>query len=149
QASGSPGVQENGNPRLRDLLPQGGEAREFSWQGEHLPARLVLAWRPYRPELEVDAVVDLTLFGTQAQLRQRLSLQFGATTPPRILLDVPAGLVGKMRVREGGALADPRAGGEGACWVVLKNVAGKQHHLVVEYACALPSAMVANEENPD
>lgn len=66
------------------------------------PERVAVGWGPYRPEVQVQRVVDVTL-GTNARVRHELiySVPHSEGLIPRQRLRVPANLMGEMLVREG------------------------------------------------
>jgi hypothetical protein len=115
-------------------------AREYTWQSERAPQRVELAWRPHRPELPVDTLVDLTLAGRQARVRERLHFQFSQPAPAQVLLRVPAGLLEPIKIVAGGTPGpeQPRPQAEWA--VALTGPVGREHDLTLEYAFLLPDA---------
>src|SRR5262249_46999783 len=76
------------SPSQVSLSPTPG-SREYTWQGERAPRRVDLVWRAHHPELPVDSLVDVTLAGQQARVRQQLRYQFGSLTLGRLLLRMP------------------------------------------------------------
>src|SRR5207248_3304758 len=56
----------------RQEVPPG--EHEHTWQFDRAPSHIELAWRPFRPELVVHSVVDVSLFGTKGRLRQELKI---------------------------------------------------------------------------
>ncbi|MGH7174271.1 MAG: hypothetical protein ACRELG_28720, partial [Gemmataceae bacterium] len=65
---------------------------EQSWRYRGVLANgldLDVSWRPYRPELRMRSVVDLTLNGNFGVVRQEIVLQLPATPPPFLVLRVP------------------------------------------------------------
>jgi hypothetical protein len=127
-------------PAPAGLEPTRQAAHEQTWQAPvRAPERVEVHWRPYRPDVRVAAVVDLTLGPRQGLLRHEISLQFTQPAPPRELtLRVPAAVADSLRVAQGGALQP--GDNTGARVVRLSGPAGPNHRLVLEYAFARPSA---------
>jgi|GEM_PF-2011002 hypothetical protein len=59
-----------------------------------------VSWRPYRPELRVTAVVDLTLNGHRGEVRHELRLQLPPTPPSFVTLRVPAILGDTLHIQD-------------------------------------------------
>jgi hypothetical protein len=59
-----------------------------------------VSWRPYRPELRVSSVVDLTLNGKHSDVRHEMRLQLPPTPPASLSLRVPEG-IDEVRVESG------------------------------------------------
>jgi hypothetical protein len=80
------------------------------------PARVEVAWQPYRPPVSVASQIDLTLFGQEGQVRQvlRYRLPEPALAPPRLTLRVPEAVVNSLRVKQGGRLVASTEGAGGA-----------------------------------
>jgi hypothetical protein len=57
-----------------------------------------VSWRPYRPDLQVRAVVDLTLNGNTGDVRHELSLLLPPVPPPFVQLHVPPAVKDSLRV---------------------------------------------------
>ncbi len=66
-------------------------------------------WRPYRPELRVASVVDLTLNGNHGDLRHELRLQLPPLPPTSLNLRVPEG-IDDVRVESGEWRAEKKNG---------------------------------------
>jgi hypothetical protein len=64
-------------------------------------------WHPYRQELTAKSIVDLTLTGSRADIRQEFLLTSSRSLPPSIQLRVPAVAADSLRVVEGGQLEMP------------------------------------------
>jgi hypothetical protein len=119
-------------------LPPKSGTRDYAWQGERTPAQIDLAWRVHRPELQVDALVDVTLAGQHALVRQRLRYQLGPTSRSHLLLRVPAEIQQSLRILEGG-IRDPEQSRTPGEWAVsIPTVAGKEQTLTLEYSFPLP-----------
>jgi hypothetical protein len=114
-------------------------AREYIWPSEQIPERVQLAWRPFRPELPVDALVDVTLEDRQARVRERLQFRFPGPPPSQVLLRMPKELRGPVRILEGGIANAESTTTTGAWTINLKGGGSKEHNLTVSYAVPLPS----------
>lgn len=78
---------------------------EQAWNCRGLPVAelgIELSWRPYRPELRVASVVDLTLKGNRGEVRHEMRMQLPPTPPTSLTLRVPAA------IREGLRILDDR-----------------------------------------
>jgi hypothetical protein len=133
-------------PRIGPL-PTKAEKQEYFWQAEPSPSSVELAWRPYRPELAVDSVVDVMLVeGRQALVEERLRFHFSQAPPSRVQLHVPPGLRSPVRIAAGGTSAsgDSKIG---ESWPVLFTApAGNEHEMILTYS--LPLAPAASSGNP-
>jgi hypothetical protein len=98
-----------------------------------------LAWHAHRPELPVDALVDVTLAGRQARVRQQLRYQFGTLTLSRLLLRVPSEVQQGLRILEGGISDTEQSKTPGELAVSVPAGTGKEHTLTFEYSFALPN----------
>src|SRR5207245_1212564 len=68
----TPGVQESGSAKIREILPAAAGTQEYAWQAERMPMRVALGWRPHRPDLAVDALFRITWSCRQAPVRRPL-----------------------------------------------------------------------------
>lgn len=57
-----------------------------------------VSWRPYRPDLHLRSVVDLTLNGNSGDVRHELWLQLPAAPPPFLSLRVPPAVKESLRI---------------------------------------------------
>jgi hypothetical protein len=142
------------SPSIQPLPPKPG-SRQYNWQGERTPVRLDLAWRAHRPDLPVDALVDVTLTGRHGQVREQLHYQFGALRPSQLLLRVPSSVQAHLKILEGGvrdtedpvgARSPDRAPTGGEWAVSIPATAAKEHTLIVEYSFALPNGPGQNPQ---
>ncbi len=118
--------------------PIGAGMREYAWISERLPKSINLNWRPYRPELPVDAVVDVSLSAGRARVRERLQFQFLQPPPPQVPLKVSGGL--EMEGVEGGRfVGETDANGERD--LILQTPVGKTHTITLEYLVPFPPAV--------
>jgi hypothetical protein len=65
---------------------------EQTWHSRGEPANgmeIDVSWRPYRPDLRVRSVVDLTLNGNRGKVQQEIVLQLPASPPSSLVLHVP------------------------------------------------------------
>jgi hypothetical protein len=116
----------------------GAGLRDYRWQSERAPERVELRWRPFRPELRVQGLVDVTLKHRQATVRQRLHLQSPGTVPATIWLRVPPSLGGRIRVAEGRTIVSESRDAGGNRSVSLSGPARKEQVLTLEYAVPRP-----------
>jgi hypothetical protein len=112
---------------------------EHTWLLERAPARIELAWRPFRPELEVHSVMDVTLVGSKARVQQELRIQSSQILPSSVHLQIPPPLTGLVRVAKGGKLKPDSQE------VILPKPEDKVYYLILEYA--FPLAPPANNQN--
>jgi hypothetical protein len=76
---------------------------EQTWRCRGVPADelgIEVSWRPYRPELRADSVVDLTLNGTRGDVRQELRLLLPPTPPPFVTLRVPPAIDDSLQIQD-------------------------------------------------
>ncbi len=105
-------------------------SRERSWKLDKCPPRLELAWREHRPELAVEASVDVTIAPRRALVRQRLRFLSPLAPGKEMLLragDFPAGqapVVGNTPLFSRG----------GGVWPIIL----KESVLTVDYSVPLP-----------
>src|SRR5205814_7993499 len=81
-----------------------GSTRRYTRAWERAPERLDLVWRPYRPELRVDSLVDVALRSSLAAVRHRLEVDFRDRIVDRVTLQIPAAVGQRLRVLQGGSL---------------------------------------------
>jgi hypothetical protein len=112
---------------------------------ENAPAYVDLAWRPYRPELPVQIVSDLTFHERDAHARQQITFQFADRPPGEAAqpLRLPA-RARNLRVTSGGKLL-PSQGRE-VVWVALRPEAAAGAPLVLEYDFLLPGRDAARKK---
>lgn len=84
--------------------PGSGRSHQYSRAWERTPDRVELAWRPYRPELRTEALIDATIYASHAAVKQRLEVQFPGRTTQRVALSIPAPLANRVRLVRGGIL---------------------------------------------
>jgi hypothetical protein len=125
-------------PEGWELVPEATEfrpgEREYTWRSDRAPLYAELTWRPYRPELAVESIVDLTLGGHQARVRQQIHLQWSQTPASLLRLAIPAALKNRVRLETKDAKLQP----DGA--VVWAKPLGKERSLFVEYSFPLPAS---------
>jgi hypothetical protein len=135
---------------------------EQVWRCRNLPEALAVSWRPYVPDVRVHSVADVDLALRGGHVRQVIHLQLPPPPPARVVLRVPAGVIG-LRVTRGGTLTpspptplpqggegrkkespSPPEGGRGvggegatatARQVTLDKSSDGEHRLVLEYDC--------------
>jgi hypothetical protein len=113
---------------------------EHTWHFERAPAGIDLAWRPFRPELEVRSIMDVTLARSKARVQQELQIQSSQITPSAIHLVIPPPLAGLVHVAKGGKLNPDNQE------VMLARPEDKTYCLVLEYAFPFPQP--ANNQDP-
>jgi hypothetical protein len=106
---------------------------EHTWHFERAPPRIDLAWRPFRPELEVHSVVDVTLAGSKTRVQQELQIRSAQSPPSLVHLQIPERLAGLVQVIQGGKLKPETS------QVVLAKSEDKTRTLVLEYSFPLAS----------
>ena len=91
------------NARL-ELVSQ--ETHKVVWRADRFPERVAVAWKPYRPDLRVDSVADVTVTASFVAVRHRLRFTFaaGERVPAAVLLHVPKEVT-EQPVVEGGELS--------------------------------------------
>src|SRR5262249_34278418 len=133
-------IPDSGPDAPAKVQPSAGTAeRSVIWSMDRLPTRVELAWRPYRPDLPVQAVADVTLSGRQAMVKQHLRLQFAHAPPRQVVLAVPASITDRLRLTQGGQL---ETGGV----VQLTAPVGREHTLELVYSFPLPDHAEGGED---
>jgi hypothetical protein len=139
------------------------------WQAEPgaSPDRIVVAWRRYLPEVNADSTIDVDLSPRRARVRHRLQFRFDQPAPEKVLLRIPQGLLGRLRIEGGELLPGPEtneaAPGEGKTRtekapapgkapgigppvmraVRLQARAGNEHVLTLDYGFPITSGLFA------
>ena len=72
--------------------------------------QIAVVWRPYRPEVAVESIIDLVFVPGQCRARQELILRSPHSMPARLLLHVPPDIAKTTLSVQGGQLADDSAG---------------------------------------
>lgn len=116
--------------------------QEQSWlpapTAGRVPDRVVLAWRPFRPEVQATATADVKLAGREANVRYELRLRLPRQAQGLLALRLPDGLAQPPRVVSGGKLVrddDPDARTR---QVQLDGPRDQDAVVVLDYAVALP-----------
>ncbi|HEY7329436.1 MAG TPA: hypothetical protein VH592_17490 [Gemmataceae bacterium] len=76
---------------------------EQTWRTRGVPAEdlgIEASWRPYRPELRVGSVVDLTINGNRGDVRHELRLQLPQTPPPFVTLRVLSAAGDSLQIQD-------------------------------------------------
>ncbi len=140
---GSELVLHNAEPADLELVKQNG-TNEQTWRRRHVSADwpgIDVSWRPYRPELDVKSVVDLTLLGRHGEVRQEIHWHSPQGLPDSMSLRVPPAVGDSLRIVEGGSLQVPRdsaAGSRGQVRLVVPAKAGEADcRVVLQYTTAL------------
>jgi hypothetical protein len=115
---------------------------EQTWRCRNVPAdgpSLDLGWRPYRPELRVSAVVDVTLNGARAKIRHEMKLQLPAAPPAFVDLRVPAGVADSLTINDSRPQAgrDNSGAPETIRIPVPARAAGTEWRLLLDYSTRL------------
>jgi hypothetical protein len=140
------GSQPDNRPAL-ELISQ--EAHRIEWRAQRFPREVRVAWRPYRPEIQVNSVADVTLTPHGGDVVQRLQLAFaeGDRAPGQVLLRVPRA-VNALQLVSGGRFPDGEGegtadqGGNRTVVCVLDHLAGNGEtvpELVLSYHFAAPA----------
>ena len=110
---------------------------EQTWRFRRVPREaptLDVSWEPYRPELVVKSVVDLTLNAGRGEVRQEIHFHSPQSLPRTLGLRVPAAVGDSLRIIEGGSFQEPR----GLLRLVKPAKAGTEDcRLVLQYTTAL------------
>jgi hypothetical protein len=127
------------------LLPVRSKAtdKEYLWQSERMPERTQLLWQEYRPPLSVHSVADVLITGQQARVRQRLRFDAIQAGLSQVLLRIPPGLEGKVRIVGGGTLQRIQDGGRTELAVNFARPAPRDQTLDLEYVYPAPEWMPA------
>jgi hypothetical protein len=124
------------------LRPVNAGLREYVWSFEPPAKTVELHWRPYRPEMPVDTVVDISLSPGRARVRQRLQFLFLQPPPPQVTLRARPGL--ELETVEGGRFASD-ADANGDRDLVLQTPVGKVHTVTLDYLVPLPAPLDSGE----
>lgn len=127
-------VPQPPNPGL-ELIEQ--KAHQLRWRADRLTAleQVALAWKPYRPQLGVDSLLDAVVSGRQVEIKQRLRFAFEEKSAERaeVELNVPPG-VKRLAVLAGGK---PIEAGQRRPGTLRCTLNGAEGELVLQYATAL------------
>ena len=137
-------VPQPPNPAL-ELVSQ--ETHKVVWRGERFPKGVAVAWKPYRPDVRADSVIDVTLKASHVEVRHRLQLAFNTSdrAPDAVLLRLPPEVT-DLLVVDGGhqdGAATPSPDGSRTIRCVLSPArppaaAGQVADLVFQYRAAVP-----------
>jgi len=89
-------VRQPANPDL-ELVSTGADPHRLEYRAERLSQvhQVAVAWQPYRPEVRVDSVVDVTVSGDQVDVKHRLyfrSEEKGRPLPAGVTVRVPSAI---------------------------------------------------------
>ncbi len=142
--------EERGPPAASPLELEKQTIHELVWRaGRRAAERVEVAWRHWRPEMRVAALIDVVLGAAEGRVRRHeLRFQFPQPAPTQIALRVPAAVGDSLRVVEGGRLGGELGEAKGGARTRLVHLtalpgpvgagaAGQGHLLVLEYAFAL------------
>jgi hypothetical protein len=117
---------------------------EQTWRFRGVPPNapiLDVSWGPYRPELIVKSVVDLTLNAMRGEVRQEIHFHSPQSLPRTLGLRVPDAIGDSLRIVEGGTLQEPRdevVSPRGLLRLVRPSKPGTEDcRLVLQYTTAL------------
>ena len=136
-----------------DAEPAVREAHQLGWTFDKTPQEVVVSWQPYKPDTHASSVIDVTLHGPAAEVREELRLQFPRAVPDQITLRAPAVVGDSLQLLDGGQfLADP-AGSPTARAVRLLG-SGQERVLRLRYSFpttekSFPVPLVAADQAPD
>lgn len=99
---------------------------------------VVLSWQPFRPEVRVESVIDLTLRGGAAEVQQEMRLHFPRTPPKQITLRTPPAVAAALQVLAGGTLAEDAAAPDTRTLRLAGT--GSDQSVTLKYAFALAPA---------
>ncbi|MFL5241344.1 MAG: hypothetical protein ACJ8FY_04495 [Gemmataceae bacterium] len=128
-------IRANSDDSERELLAQ--EPHRWAWGYRRYPSNIELNWQPYRSELLVRAVADLTVTGREVRVRQRFSFEPSGSRPRKVVLEVPRS-AHSLEVKEGGTLESPLQRRAPVCSVVLGPSSGSDSVLELGYLFDLP-----------
>ena len=122
--------------------PMNAGLREYTWSTERFLEHIELNWRPYRPEMPVDAIVDISVSAGRARVRERLQFQFLQPPPPQVTLRTQRGF--EVEAVEGGRfVGDMDANGTRD--LILQTPVGKVHTVTLDYLIPLPPLAEGSE----
>lgn len=133
------------NAESADLeLMRSAGPNEQTWRFRRVPPNppiLDVSWEPYRPELLVKSVVDLTLRAGRGEVRQEIHFHSPQSLPRTLGLRVPAAIGDSLRIVEGGDLQEPRdeaTAPRGLLRLVKPSRAGTEDcRLILQYTTTL------------
>jgi hypothetical protein len=115
------------------------EAHKLSWHSPQCPEQVAVACQPYRPEIHVSSVIDVTLHGQTAQVKHELRLRFPRTAPKQLTLRTPAAVAAGLQVVDGGALTPPAPDAPEMRTLLLQG-AEQEQVITLQYSFAVPSS---------
>jgi len=114
------------------------EAHRLSWLLPQCPEQIAFAIHPYRPEIHVSSVIDVTMHGGAAQIKQEMHLRFPPTAAKQLTLRAPAAAA-SLQVLEGGTLAPPAPESPETRTLLLQGT-GQEQGITLQYAFAASSS---------
>ena len=115
--------------------PSNAGLREYTRSSERFLGHIELNWRPYRPEMPVEAIVDVSVSASRVRVRERLQFQFLQPPPPQVTLRTQRGF--ELEAVEGGRfVGDMDANGTRD--LILQTPVGKVHTVTLDYLIPLP-----------
>ena len=136
-----------------DVEPAVKEAHKLGWSFDKVPQEVVVSWQPYKPDTHAASVIDVTLHGPAAEVREELRLRFPRNAPDQITLRTPAVLGDSLQLLGGGQLLDDPAAAPGTRVVRLP---GKGPEYVLQLRYSFPTTerplavpLVTAEQAPD
>jgi hypothetical protein len=137
---------ENGNRGL-ELFAQDSH-RKQGWRSDLLPERVEVVWQPYRPEVQAQAEVDVSLAGREARVRHVLRFGFPGKAPAQVAVRVPDALADRLRVEEPSSLAAPDPHAPGQRLINLRTGSGEKPEVRLEYSFQLPERQAGRAGEP-
>ena len=122
--------------------PMNAGLREYTWRSEHFLEHIELNWRPYRPEMPVDAIVDVSVSAGRVRVRERLQFQFLQPPPPQVTLRARRGF--ELEAVEGGRFVGDMDV-NGTRDLILQTPVGKVHTVTLDYLIPLPPLVAGAE----
>jgi hypothetical protein len=126
-----------GDPTWQNLLPG---RHEYGWSFEQSPDRIDLAWRSFRPELAVEAEVDVLLVGQQAHVEHRLWFP-SPPAPEQLAFRVPEAIADRFQVVEHGELLPADVRNAPTRLVLVRGSVDRKNPLALRYFFPLPDAV--------
>jgi hypothetical protein len=122
--------------------PTNAGLRDYTWSSERFLEHIELNWRPYRPEMPVDAIVDISVSAGRAHVRERLQFQFLQPPPPQVTLRTQRGF--ELEAVEGGRFVGDMDV-NGTRDLILQTPVGKVHTVTLDYLIPLQLLVEGSE----
>jgi hypothetical protein len=111
------------------------EAHRLNWRATQSPDHVAFAIQPYRQEIHVASVIDVTLHDATAQVKQDMRLRFPHIAAKQLTLRAPATVAASLQVLDGGELAPP-APESPETRTLLPQGTGQEQVITLQYSFA-------------